>query len=374
MSPFDFTIESDNHILINPKATFQEQSDLKYLKAAFEYKYKTKNFFLVPSSGSSKSEKESVKLIALHRDAVLASAKRVNNFFNLTSRMTWGLVLPKFHVAGLGVYARAFLSGAQVVNSEWSVFKFQTWIIENQVQLISLVPTQVFDLVQNKIECPQGVQIVFVGAAALSEDLKQHAFALGWPIVETYGMTETGSMIAVKVSNHLQVMPDVQVELFQQKLRVKTKSLMTCSVQKIDQQVVFKTLDDGWLQTEDRVLLFQQNDIQYMQLLGRDSDFVKIYGEGVSLSLLRQTLEQNKQMTLMAVPHERAENEIALVVEQSCHFEQIQKVIFEYNYKVRPFETIKRIYKVDQIPRTELGKIKFKNLEELIKGKSYEKL
>ncbi|MFZ3228741.1 MAG: AMP-binding protein [Pseudobdellovibrio sp.] len=374
MNPFDFSAEAENQLLINPKASFQEQSDLRQLKAAFEYKYQNKNYFLVPSSGSSKGQNESVRLIALHQNAIISSAKRVNAFFNLTRNLTWGLVLPTFHVAGLGVYARAFASGASVFAADWSVLKFKSWILQNQIHLISLVPTQVFDIVQNQIICPEGVQIVFVGAAALSAELKQKAFALKWPIIETYGMTEAASMVAVQVSNRLQIMSQVEVSLFDNKLKIKTESLMTCSVQKVDQEIQFKTLDNGWLQTEDRVFIYNENGIQYLQLLGRDSDFVKIFGEGVSLVLLRQILKENNGLALVAVTHERSEYEIALVAEMQLSDDQIKIIISEFNQQVRPFENIKRIYKLEQIPRSDLGKIKFKSLEELIKGKPYEKL
>jgi O-succinylbenzoic acid--CoA ligase len=374
MIEFNFNEGALNQLLVNPKATKQEKNDLIYLQFEFEKKYGPTGYFLVPSSGSSKSVDDSVKLIALHQNAVLNSANRVNTFFKFSSELTWGLVLPPFHVAGLGVYARAFCSKASVFYSEWNPDTFSKWINQNQINLISLVPTQIFDLVQKEIMCPAIIHTVFVGASSLSADLKKKALDLDWPIIETYGMTETASMIAVKLAENLQVMPDVDVATENDKLKIKCDSLMTCSIKKIGSQVVLTTLDNDWLQTEDRVEIKSVDGISYMLLLGRDSDFVKINGEGVSLSQLRTVLEENEAFTLLALPNQRTGFEIAFVYESEVARDRAKLAALAFNGKVRPFEVARKMFAVERIPRTDLGKVKFKNLEELIKGNSYEKL
>lgn len=374
VTPFEFNSNSPNQLLVNPKATKQEKNDLIFLQFEFEKIYGKTGYFLVPSSGSSKSAADSVKLIALTVDAVLNSAKRVNQFFNLKSDLKWGLVLPFFHVAGLGVYARAHCSKAQVFAADWNANNFLPWIEENEIGVISLVPTQIFDIVQKDLVCPDSVKTVFVGGAGLSAELKLKALDLKWPVVETYGMTETCSMIAAKLIDQFQTLPDVDVAVTNEKLKIKCDSLMTCSVQKINNKIEFKKLDSGWLQTEDRAEIKIQKGIQYIQLLGRDSEFIKINGEGVSLNQLRQTLGSNHHATLIALPNQRTGFEIVFVHESSLKREDVRQLAQDYNQKVRPFETVKKIFTVDLFPISELGKIKFKNLEEAIKGNPYEKL
>lgn len=374
MTPFEFNSNSPNQLLVNPKATKQEKNDLIFLQFEFEKVYGKTGYFLVPSSGSSKSAADSVKLIALTVDAVLNSAKRVNQFFNLKSDLKWGLVLPFFHVAGLGVYARAHSSKAQVFAADWNTNNFVPWIEENEIGVISLVPTQVFDIVQKDLVCPDSVKTVFVGGAGLLAELKLKALDLKWPIVETYGMTETCSMIAAKLIDQFQTLPDIEVAVANEKLKIKCDSLMTCSVQKINNKIEFKKLDSGWLQTEDRAEIKIQKGIQYIQLLGRDSEFIKINGEGVSLNQLRQTLGSRHQATLIALPNQRTGFEIVFVHESSLKREDARQLAQDYNQKVRPFEAVKKIFTVDLFPISELGKIKFKNLEEAIKGNPYEKL
>ncbi|MBC7466833.1 MAG: AMP-binding protein [Bdellovibrio sp.] len=373
-SPFNFSENAPNQLLVNPKATKQEKNDLIYLQFEFEKNHGTKGYFLVPSSGSSKSENETVKLIALTQDAVITSAKRINEYFNFTADLNWGLVLPYFHVAGLGVYARAHFANSAVFFSDWEPGNLLNWINEKKIHLMSLVPTQIFDIVQRQIICPETVRIVFVGAASLSPELKEKALQLKWPIVEAYGMTETASMIAVKLEDQLEVMTGVSVAQTNDKLKIKCESLMTCAIQKVNNQVIFKTLENGWLQTEDRVEIKSKDGIKFLTLLGRDSDFIKINGEGVSLSQLRQALGAHPEMTLLALPNQRTGHEIVLAHETSVSRDTLKLIINEYHNKVRPFEFIKKIFAVEQIPKADLGKIKFKNLEEMIKGNPYEKL
>ena len=374
MNPFQFTEDCLNQLLVNPKATKQEKNDLIYLQFEFEKQFGNKGYFLVPSSGSSKTENESVKLIALSVSAVLNSAKKVNQFFALTADLNWGLVLPYFHVAGLGVYARAYCSKSLVCTSDWNPETLLSWINENQIHLISLVPTQVFDIVQKQLECPEHVKTVFVGASKLSAELKEKALELKWPIIETYGMTETASMISVKLFDKLQVLPDIVVETENDKLKVKCDSLMTCSIQKTNNQIVIKQPNAGWLLTEDRCEITFIEGKYYLNLLGRDSDFIKINGEGVSLSQLRSVLGLHQDVTLVALPNQRTEHEVVLVVCENVQRDQIKSIINAYNVKVRPFEYIKKFYTVEQFPKTDLGKIQFKILEDLIKGNPYEKI
>lgn len=375
MNPFQFTENAKNQLLVNPKATKQEKNDLIFLQFEFEKVYGDKGYFLVPSSGSSKGENDSVKLVALSQAAVLNSAKRINKFFNLTADLNWGLVLPSFHVAGLGVYARAFCSSAAVYQTDWNPQNLQAWIAENKIHLMSLVPTQIFDIVQKQIICPDHMKTVFVGAASLSADLKTKALELKWPIVETYGMSETASMIAVKLIDKLQVLPGVEVVAYKEKLKIKCDSLMTCSIQKKNDQVVMTGLENDWLLTEDRVeIKVGSGATRYLNLLGRDTDFIKINGEGVSLTQLRQLITHTHSITILALPHQRTGFEVVMVCEETVSREHIKNVVRNLNSKVRPFENVKKVYTVEHIPRSELGKIQYKSLEEMIKGNPYEKI
>lgn len=367
-----FELNSPNQLLLNPRNSQDESGVLLNLQREFENQYGNNGYFLIASSGSSKKQNESVKLIALSIQSVLNSAERFVEYFSAGRGDNWGLVLPEFHVAGLGVYARAYLAGSSVFRKDWSVKGLVDWIIENQIVFISLVPAQVFDLVQNKVIAPAGFKKAFVGAGSLNEEIKKKVIALGWPVVETYGMTETCSMIAVNESERLQVMPGVQIKNNNGLLSIKCNSLLTASIQKQGNQTVITALRSDWYDTEDNVDI--SGDAKIIKFLGRAGDYIKILGEGVSLKLLRDQIAQialtqnihSDKMALLSVVDARKENELVLAVENSVAIEKIDTILNLFNQQCRPFEKISLHVFLKQIPRTELGKLKTEELKRIV--------
>ncbi|MBY0554621.1 AMP-binding protein [bacterium] len=367
-----FELNSPNQLLLNTRNSQDESGVLLNLQREFENQYGNNGYFLIASSGSSKKQNESVKLIALSIQSVLNSAQRFVEYFGAGRGDNWGLVLPEFHVAGLGVYARAYLTGSSVFRKDWSDKGLVDWIIENQIVFISLVPAQVFDLVQNKVIAPAGLKKVFVGAGSLNEEIKKQVMALGWPVVETYGMTETCSMIAVNESERLQVMPGVEVKSNDGLLSIKCNSLLTASIQKQGNQTVITALSSDWYDTEDNVDI--SGDAKIIKFLGRADDYIKILGEGVSLKLLRDQLAQialtqnihSDKIALLSVVDARKENELVLAVENSVAIEKIDTILNLFNQQCRPFEKISLRVFLKQIPRTELGKLKTEELKRIV--------
>ncbi|MBC7421615.1 MAG: AMP-binding protein [Bdellovibrio sp.] len=359
---FDFSEGAYNQLLINPRLSDEEKNIFLELHEAFADQFGVKNYFLVPSSGSSKKMNESVKLIALHRDAVLNSAKRFNDYFRASAEHHWGLVLPSFHVAGLGTYARAYLAGSQVFENTWS---------DSQIKFLSIVPAQLYDFVNQNQNAPKNLQTVLVGAGVLNAEIKGKAVSLGWPLVETYGMSETASMIAVKEKNILHTLPNVEVQTENQQLKIKCNSLLTCYLQKKDSQIfITQPVQGGWYQTEDQAAV---NGDQ-INLLGRSSDYIKILGEGVSLAELKDRLAalsikhqiSHGAVALLDMEDPRSGHQLILAVENSVNSEIIKRLLAEFNQSSRPYEKIKKTIRLEKIPLSDLGKIRTQELKEIV--------
>jgi len=365
----------ENQLLVNPRISLEEKNVFEELQQHFEKEFGHEGFLFVPSSGSSKGEQESTKLIVLSRAAVANSAERFNQYFRASEKENWGLVLPTFHVAGLSVLARANLAKARVFSADWLVSQMKDWLEQNQIAFLSLVPTQVHDLVQKQIRGNAFIKKVFVGGGALNETLREKFVGLGWPLVETYGMTETCSMIAVKEGKlAFKVMPGVEIFVEDDLLRVKCNSSAHSSIQKKNGKIEIVHFDAGWIRTEDRVKLEKKNEDLYIQFLGRASDYVKILGEGVSLLELCEKLDKvaiefsvsSRHKWLMALPDARQENIIALVIEKSVSAELADRLVQRFNQVVRGYEKIHKIVSVDQIPLSDLGKVKANQLKDIV--------
>lgn len=329
----------------------------------------------IASSGSSASEKDSVKLIALSKQALLHSAKSVNEHLQSDSKDIWIQVLPEFHVGGLGISARAYLSQAQVVsgllNGKWDTRFFLEVLKSKSVTLAALVPTQIFDLLQLGEKPPPSLRAVVVGGGALSDEAYHSAIQKGWPLLPSYGMTECCSQVATatldswkRADRDLYLLGHVQARVEDEgSLSLYSPSLLTGYAQvQNGKQIWSDPKKNGWLTTEDRVEL----QGRVLKPLGRAADYIKISGEGVELQRLQEILESILrarfaesllECAIVAVPEDRRGFELILAYSDKLSSQQAEEIFKEFNLKVAPFERISKTVLVSEIPRTELGKI-----------------
>lgn len=360
---------SQSHLFLNPRLSVEESTHLKNLFDTFNV---FPGHIWLASSGSSQKSQDSVKLIALSKNAFLIAARSVNAHLGLTAKDKWLQILPRFHVGGLSIEAREFAGGAKVIEAseslqqKWSPIEFQKVCTEKEPTWVSLVPTQVFDLVEHSIKCPPTIRRIVVGGGALSEDLYLKAKALGYSLLPSYGMTETCAMIATAKSGDdwfqtksVPIMGHVQVRTTEnQVLEISSPSLLTGYAQIRNGKFIFEDpKNEMWYTTSDRVHI-EGNQLKF---LGRVGDYVKILGEGVDLVRLREILSKisgNKieKLFLTSKPDPRSGHQLFLYSEMTEA--ETTNLIEEFNSRVLPYERITN-YKADhRLLRTALGKVK----------------
>lgn len=152
----------------------------------------------VRTSGTSGTPKWAVHSIGNHSFSAIGA----NQNMPLTQESRWLLTLPLFHVGGIGLVFRCFLTGASVV-IDLQKRPLLSTLLELQPTHVSLVPTQLFWLVKALEENQEALKnavltkVVFlVGGAALPIGLAKRAIALGLHIHPTYGLTEMSSQVA----------------------------------------------------------------------------------------------------------------------------------------------------------------------------------
>ena len=127
--------------------------------------------------------------------------------------------------------------------------------------LTSLVPAQVFDLVNAGLKPPHILRAVLVGGGRLEDALYQKATALGWPLLPGYGMTEAASQIATARpggNGTLHLLPcwEARTDDAGRLLLRGAPLLCGCMVPSPDGWTFQGALDvDGWFTTADRVRL-----------------------------------------------------------------------------------------------------------------------
>lgn len=353
------------HILFSPKKySSEEQAQVMALLPRLDA------HIWIESSGTTGAS----KWLALSKRAFLASAYAVNQHLQTTKEDRWLCALPLYHVGGLSIFARAYLSYSEVIllSEKWSTEEFLKILAKEKITLTSLVPTQVYDLVKAKINAPESLRAVVVGGAALSEELYLQARALGWPLLPTFGMTECCSQVATASLESLKsqkfpwlkILPHVQLRLDKDGcVQVASEALATAVVYiEGDQVRIEDPKSEGFWPTRDQVELHED----HLQFIQRLDDVVKIAGEQVSLAKLNNLLMsfvEKEDQVLVATPSERWGSQIDLVTTKE-QFARLQPELEKYNQKVMPFERIQNIYFVENLPRTELGKIKTKEVLE----------
>jgi O-succinylbenzoic acid--CoA ligase len=330
---------SVSHVLVNPRMPAEERERL--VVPAID------GHVFVTTSGSTGA----VKLVALSKRAILASAAAVNGYFSVTSDDIFAAVLPPFHVGGLGIYARARLAGARVIAMDWDPEAFAA----SEATIASLVPAQVHDLVQRRLRPQPHLRAILVGGAAFDPELAARARADGWPVHASYGMSECASTIAI--GEPLQLLPHLEARLdADDRLALRGASLFTGYV---EDGVLTDPKIDGWFISEDRAAL----DGRTLTITGRPTDFVKIGGESVDLRRLDRILASiTPDAAVFAAPDERLGHVIHLAITGDN-----ARAVDEYNARVLPFERARAVHRVDEIPRSPLGKLLRRELEKRVR-------
>jgi len=353
----DFTSD-ETHVLLNPRMPAAERERLERLAAAFPLR----GHVWIATSGTSGA----IKLAALSKEALLVSAEAVNRHLEARASDTWCLVLPTFHVGGLGIHARAFLCNARVVESGWNARTFVETCEQERVTLSSLVPAQVSDLVREGLRAPDHLRAIVVGGGALSAELYRDGRALGWPLLPSYGMTECCSQIATAtpLSPALRLLSHVEVRTDEEGcLAIRSRSLLTGYA---SESGFFDPRVNGWLQTED---LGEVIDGE-LRVAGRRGVFVKIGGESVDLNRLDAVLERvaigtGVDAAVVAMPDDRLGHVIHLAYARG----DASAVRAAFDASVLPFERVRGVHRVTRIPRTALGKLRRAELiEELLRA------
>lgn len=369
-----------SHVLLNPRMPIEER---RIILASLESTSSLPGHVWLSTSGSSGI----LKCVALSKKAILNSAAAVNRHFQCNGSDIWINPLPAFHIGGLAIRARSYLGGGKVVEAKisgerWNPHEFARQVINVKATLTALVPTQIFDFVKGKVHAPPSLRAVIIGGGALSEVIYEQAVNLGWPVMPSYGSTECASQVAtaplfswesgcfplLQPLDHLEISVDDEGIL-----QIFGESLFTCygfpdllkgTCQLKDPKV------NGWLKTADKVILENGG----IRTISREENFVKIGGESVDLLRLEKILDEvrfflldNNDMSIFAMPDERLGHVIHLAIAAENHV-NIDALLKNFYDRVHPYERIRQVHYVTNIPRTALKKVMRHQFLKLIKN------
>jgi len=314
-----------------------------------------------------------VKCIGLSRAAMLASARAVNAHLRATARDVWLVAIPEYHVGGHSIPIRAALTKSRVarLRGKWSANAFTRAVTHETATLTSLVPTQIFDLVEAGLPSPPSLRAIVVGGGALDRPLYARARALGWPVLPSYGLTETASQVATAALDSLkrdgypplEVLRHAEFAMRSGRLHVRADS--ACHWVARGRADGTFTLEDprreGWLVTTD----IAEGRGRRWRIVGRADDVVKVLGVLVPLPQVEADAREHfraagltGEFTLITRPSARAGVELILVTDAPGSLPRLHEEFARFNQNRSGPERPARLVWTPHIPRTDLGKIK----------------
>lgn len=300
------------------------------------------------------------KMILFTHEALDASARGAVDHLDMR-RGDWCCPLPRYHVGGYMIDRRAALTGARVHTPEgkWNAAAFARFVGERGCAWSSLVPAQVVDLVREGIEAPDCLRAVVVGGGRLERAAGEAARRLGWPVAQSYGMTEAASQVATArpedpfENDWLPVLPHWSAA-------VGEGGLLTLGGPALFEGTV-RTGDDGRLTYEprDRSQPWQSRDVAELKegklhFLRRCDRVVKILGELADLDAVEAALAgEAPGAVALGVEHPRKGVEIVACGEDAT---ALARAVARWNSRAPGFLRIERQIAVP-MPRNEMGKL-----------------
>lgn len=349
--------------------------------------------FIFQTSGTT-----GVRKFVLHDfDSIFCSGLNINRWSNVNSKDIFISPISLFHMGGFSVLARAIIANADeaTILDSWSLSEFIRLIEESSATTTSLVPSLIYQIVQSKQICPKTLKVVYVGGAPLSLELYESALKLKWPLVRTFGSSEACSQIFTQydvLDNKLYLLPHWEVKTDSEDyLLIKGLALFKGYLTLADSAVSYSPvcLDSaGFFKTEDRIKLKptagEDEQLDYsitdqavvkrrppfsiQTFLGRANDLIKVNASLVNLSELRSEFHDFCLVDQISPEHNfiSAQKDLKggyrLVVNSDQVSNLLASKIRLWN-KDRPSEKrISGIYFIDEISKTELGKVKYSNL------------
>ena len=313
------------------------------------------------------------------------SVNNIDQIEHYKQNDTFLLSLPLYHIGGLMIFFRSWFAGARVCIPQKLKTEELIDEIKNQnITILSLVPTQLQKIVELRASCPPELRSVYLGGAASDESVIIEAIKLGWKIKKVYGSSETCSMAAYfDVSNHKEKINSSGQPLPNNQFFVFNKNKQLCRINEtgeigIRSNCLFKFyFPDGEYEVDKNESdTFLTGDLGFIDeqgflfLQSRKKRIIISGGENIDPSEVELTINKLNGISDVFVFGRKDEEwgEILCAAIESDYEFTLGELKKELGGKIARFKMPKEIRIIKSFPRTELGKIKYEYLINLFQN------
>ncbi|HYM97902.1 MAG TPA: acyl--CoA ligase, partial [Candidatus Sulfotelmatobacter sp.] len=319
------------------------------------------------------------KLVPLKQRNLAFSAGNIAHTYALSPADVALCVMPLFHIHGLMASTMATFSsgGTVVVPAKFDPMTFWQVALDHGATWYSAVPTiHQMLLMRNRGERPAGsekLRFIRSSSSALSpETMRQLESRFGAPVLEAYGMTEASHQMAsnplppgdrrpgtVGVSTGIRIgimdeHGDLLVAGERGEVVIQGPSVIDGYANNPDANS--KSFTGGWFRTGDQGLLDGDG---YLSLIGRLKEMINRGGEKIAPREIDDVLLQHPavaEAVAFGSPHQAWGEEVAAAVVLRGDASEKEILAFA-RQRLADYKVPKKLYIVEQIPRTATGKI-----------------
>ena len=209
----------------------------------------------------------------------------------------WLACLPLFHVGGLSIVIRSAVYGvAALIHERFDPAAVNRAIDEDGVTIVSLVAVMLQRLLDERADrpCPPSLRCVLLGGGPAPRPLLERCAAIGLPVAQTYGLTETTSQVAtLRPEDGLRKLGSAGRPLYPNEIRIANdheaasadgageilvRGPVVMAGYAGQRDATARTIVDGWLHTGDVGRLDADG---YLYVLDRRDDLIVRGGENV---------------------------------------------------------------------------------------------
>ena len=329
---------------------------------------------IVYTSGTTGRPKGATLTYGNHFWSATASALNLG----LQSDDRWLACLPLFHVGGLSILLRSAIYGTTAVVHPGSTRLASTLLSMTRASpIISVVANMLQRMLDERGDrpYPPSLRCVLLGGGPAPEPLLRRCAAIGVPVVQTYGLTETSSQIATLApEDALSKLGSAGKPLFGAELQVVGEDGAECPANGPGEIVVrgpsvtpgylnrpeatAEAVRDGWLHTGDLGYLDAEG---YLYVLDRRDDLIVSGGENVYPAEIEAVLQSHPDVTdagVYGVDDERwGRAPVAVVVLRDDRSGEVEALLAFCREHLATYKTPKRIEFASSLPRNAAGKL-----------------
>ena len=326
------------------------------------------------------------KLVPLRHRNLSYSAQTIAATYRLTPDDVAMCVMPLFHIHGLmaSTMATLFSGGTVVVPPAFDAMTFWPALDAAGATWYSAVPTiHQMLLLRNRGERPPGAErLRFIRSSSSAlppEVMRQLESRFGAPVIEAYGMTEASHQmssnplppgerragtVGVETGIRIGVIDEhgaLQPAGTRGEVAIQGSSVLD-GYEK-NPQANAASFTGGWFRTGDEGFLDAQG---YLSFTGRMKEMINRGGEKIAPREIDEVLLQHPavaEAVAFGAPHPRWGEEVAAAVVLKGDATEKELIAFA-RQRLADHKVPRKLFLVDQIPRTATGKIQRRSVAE----------